>query len=35
LDAVTFKRIENKTIRNMTWNQFIGLERLAEAVGKV
>ncbi|XP_014209807.1 tRNA-splicing endonuclease subunit Sen2 [Copidosoma floridanum] len=34
LDAVTFKRIESKVARNITWNKFIGLERLAEAVGK-
>ncbi|KAJ8672799.1 hypothetical protein QAD02_004059 [Eretmocerus hayati] len=34
LDAVTFKRIESKALRNMTWNKFVGLERLAESVGK-
>ncbi|XP_001604779.1 tRNA-splicing endonuclease subunit Sen2 [Nasonia vitripennis] len=34
LDAVTLKRIESKVNRNMTWNKFIGLERLAETVKK-
>ncbi|XP_058805140.1 tRNA-splicing endonuclease subunit Sen2 isoform X2 [Phymastichus coffea] len=35
LDAVALKRIESKSLRNPTWNSFIGLQRLAETVRKV
>ena len=35
LDSVTFRRIEEKSMRKLSWNNLIGLERLAESAGKV